>query len=241
MATFSFKLTSLNVDAWFPPDEPIEEQLIKNGTGIYTVSIFGRSVGYYLQVDSGDRVNPLRLGQAVRATGRDSDGKLISTAVMETTSTGNPALFKGPYQAALGGCPNCGSGATATPATGGALGVVVGGAPGAQFWAYISPSNNTSKWITSWKVTLSQGNWQNSITSANPQQMLQTPGLSGIFDVVVTASGPNMPEKQLSVQAGSNPNIGCNNNCASMVGIVSNETGTDAQYWTVWDAYCSRG
>jgi hypothetical protein len=102
MATFSYKLTHLQVDAHFPPTEPIEEQLIEGGTGVYTVSIFGRSIGYYLQVDSGARVNPLRLGQPVRARGRDPEGKPIITEVLETTGTGTPALFKGPYHAALG-------------------------------------------------------------------------------------------------------------------------------------------
>jgi hypothetical protein len=102
MATFSYKLTNLQVDAYFPPTEPLVEQLIQGGTGVYTVSIFGRSIGYYLQVDSGTRVNPLRLGQPVRARGTDPEGKPIITEVLETTSTGTPAMFKGPYHAALG-------------------------------------------------------------------------------------------------------------------------------------------
>jgi len=113
---------------------------------------------------------------------------------------------------------------------------------GAQFWAYISPSNNTSQYVTEWSVTLQQqdGNWQGTITSANPQQILQTPGLSGVFNVTVTASGPNMSERQLTPQAGSNPNVGCNSNCAAMVGIVADPGGGDAHYWTVWDAFCSQ-
>lgn len=111
---------------------------------------------------------------------------------------------------------------------------------GAQFWAYVSPQNNTSQNVTQWQVTIQQqdGNWSGTITSDNPEQMLQTPGLSGIFNVTVTASGPNMSEQQLTPQSGSNPNIGCNANCSAMVGIVSNEDGTSANYWTVWDALC---
>jgi hypothetical protein len=101
MANFSYKLTNLQVDGWFPRTEPLSEQIIKNGTGTYTISIFGQSIGYYLEVDSGTRVNPLRLGQAVRAHGTDPDGKPIVTEVLETTMIGNPAQFKGPYHAAL--------------------------------------------------------------------------------------------------------------------------------------------
>ncbi len=114
---------------------------------------------------------------------------------------------------------------------------------GAQFWAYISPSNNTGKAVTKWSVTISQAQskWQGTITSANPMEKLQTPGLSGEFDVVVVASGPQMPEHQLSVGPESPPNIGCNSNCAAMVGIVATPAGTDATYWTVWDAICERG
>lgn len=112
---------------------------------------------------------------------------------------------------------------------------------GAQFWAYISPQNDTSKNVTKWSVTLQQqdGNWSGTITSENPQQILKTPGLSGVFNVKVTASGPNMKEKELTPQQGSKPDVGCNDNCAAMVGIVSNADGTDANYWTVWDAICN--
>lgn len=112
---------------------------------------------------------------------------------------------------------------------------------GAKFWAYISPSNNTAKVVTKWSVTIQQrdGNWIGTITSDNPQQTLQTPGLSGIFNVIVVGSGPNMKPHQLQV-SGSPPDIGCNSNCASMVGIVANPEGTDATYWTTWDAYCER-
>jgi hypothetical protein len=113
---------------------------------------------------------------------------------------------------------------------------------GAQFWAYISPSNDTEKYVTQWSVTIQQqdGNWSGTITSDDPQQILQTPGLSGIFNVTVKASGPNFGEKQLSPQSGSQPNIGCNSNCAAMVGIVATPGGNDANYWTTWDAICDR-
>ena len=112
---------------------------------------------------------------------------------------------------------------------------------GAQFWAYISPQHSTSAHVTKWKVTIEQtdGNWIGSITSEDPYKTLQTPNLSGIFKVTVIASGPKMSEKQLTNLPESKPDIGCNSNCAAMVGIVSNEDGTDAHYWTVWDAFCN--
>ena len=117
MPTFSYKLTNLEVDGWFPPTEPLEEQLITGGTGVYTVSIFGRSIGYYLEVTSGTRVNTLRLGQAVRARGTDPDGKPVITEVLETTDTGAPAHFKGPYHAALGTDATAGAPAALASAT----------------------------------------------------------------------------------------------------------------------------
>ena len=112
---------------------------------------------------------------------------------------------------------------------------------GARFWAYISPMYDTAANVTEWSVTITQqdGNWTGTITSADPYAQLQTPHLSGMFNVTVTGSGPNMPEKTLGPQEGSSSHIGCNSNCASMVGIVStDESGTDAEYWTTWDAIC---
>jgi hypothetical protein len=111
---------------------------------------------------------------------------------------------------------------------------------GAQFWAYVSPQNNTQQNVTRWAVKLEQvgGNWTGTITSDDPYRTLQTPGLSGAFNVTVTASGPRFGQKQLTPQSGSQPNVGCNSNCAAMVGIVSSPDGTDANYWTVWDAIC---
>lgn len=113
---------------------------------------------------------------------------------------------------------------------------------GASFWAYISPQNNTDAVVTKWSVTLQQlnGNWTGTITSDNPTQQLQTPGLSGIFKVIVSASGPNFGPTTLAPKAGSQADIGCNSNCAGMVGIVATADGKGAEYWTVWDAYCSR-
>jgi hypothetical protein len=76
------------------------------------------------------------------------------------------------------------------------------------------------------------------ITSNDPYYSPQTPKLSGVFKVTVIAGGANMKYKKLQPQSGSRPNIGCNENCAAMVGIVCNQDGSDAEYWTVWDALC---
>ena len=118
--------------------------------------------------------------------------------------------------------------------------IALGG--GAQFWAYVSPQNETASRVPTWEVTLEQqdGDWTGTITSANPQQVLQTPGLSGTFSVKVVASGPEFGPSELSPQPGTQPEVGCNANCAAMIGIVANPTDIGARYWTVWDAMCSR-
>lgn len=118
---------------------------------------------------------------------------------------------------------------------------------GAQFWVYLSPQNDTSKMITKWQVTFSQGNWIGMISSENPTQQLQTPNLSGIFDIKVEMwSGSTNSWRQIPPQQGSTNEIGCNSNCASMVGIVADSTNPplgaiNAHFWTTWDAFCSRG
>ena len=112
---------------------------------------------------------------------------------------------------------------------------------GAQFWAYISPSNNTSSYVTTWKVTISTDDWAGTITSDNPTEQLKTPGLSGTFNVQVMAEGPEFSWQELTNVSWSPADIGCNSNCASMVGIVATEDGKGANYWTTWDAICQPG
>lgn len=90
------------------------------------------------------------------------------------------------------------------------------------------------------KIEQKDGNWVGSITSENPEKVLQTPGLSGEFLVTVKASGPNFDETTLEPEPYSKPDIGCNSNCAGMVGIVVTDDHAGARYWTVWDAVCSR-
>ncbi|MBY0573362.1 MAG: hypothetical protein K2P84_06740 [Undibacterium sp.] len=118
---------------------------------------------------------------------------------------------------------------------------------GAQFWVYISPQNNTVNVVKNWSVTFSQGNWMDSITSENPTKQIQTPNLSGLFDIKITEiDGSTNPPRVIAIppMAPSTNQIGCNSNCASMVGIVANETilygGPNATFWTTWDAVCRR-
>lgn len=115
---------------------------------------------------------------------------------------------------------------------------------GAQFWVYLSPTNDTSKMISKWRVTFSQGNWSGTISSDNPTQQLQTPNLSGIFEIKVELlSGSTGTWRQIPPQQGSNNEIGCNSTCSSMVGIVADSThpmpgAINAHFWTTWDALC---
>ncbi|MBP2619388.1 hypothetical protein [Chryseobacterium jejuense] len=118
---------------------------------------------------------------------------------------------------------------------------------GAQFWVYLSPQHDTAKMITKWRVTFSQGNWSDSISSDNPTKQIQTPNLSGIFEIKVELlSGSTGTWRQIPPQTGSHNEIGCNSNCASMVGIVADSTNPligaiNAHFWTTWDAMCRTG
>jgi len=115
---------------------------------------------------------------------------------------------------------------------------------GAQFWVYLSPQNNTAKMIQKWRVTFSQGNWNDYISSEDPTKQIETPHLSGLFDIKVELlSGSTGTWRQIPPQAGSNNEIGCNSNCASMVGIVADSINPlpgaiNAHFWTTWDALC---
>jgi hypothetical protein len=110
---------------------------------------------------------------------------------------------------------------------------------GAQFWVHISPQHGTEQYIQQWEVRFQSSDWTGSITSDNPQEILQTPGLSGVFEVIVIASGPTLPRTHLTPLPDSKPQIGCNGNCAAMVGIIAGADGGEAHYWTVWDALCN--
>lgn len=134
---------------------------------------------------------------------------------------------------------------TETLGTANSTGTLVVG-KGAQFWVYLSPQNDTAKMIQRWRVIFQQGTWSATISSDNPTEQIQTPGLSGIFDVSVEVmSGSTGTWREVPPQAGSSNQIGCNSNCASMVGIVADSTNPpigsiNAHFWCTWDAFCSR-
>ena len=113
------------------------------------------------------------------------------------------------------------------------------GSNGAQFWVHISPQHGTEQRFQEWSVTFRLGDWTGIISSDNPQEILQTPGLSGIFDVTVSVSGPATPTATLTPLPDSRPQIGCNGNCAAMVGIIAGAGEAESHYWTVWDALCN--
>ena len=77
------------------------------------------------------------------------------------------------------------------------------------------------------------------MTSAQPAQILRAAGVSGMFDVIVVASGPHMAEKQLVPLPGYRADVRCGAGCRAMVGIVAAPGGADAEYWTAWDAVCA--
>ncbi|BBM02903.1 hypothetical protein [Microbulbifer sp. GL-2] len=120
---------------------------------------------------------------------------------------------------------------------------------GAKFWVYISPENSTNKVVKGWSVTFSKGDWTGKITSDNPTAWVQAadPPLSGEFKVsVYEINYSTNPPIEIPVPPsnGSSNTIGCNRNCASMVGIVANETTTpgaaNSTFWTTWDAICKK-
>jgi hypothetical protein len=112
---------------------------------------------------------------------------------------------------------------------------------GAYFFVYLSPQGDTKDIVKTWTVTLTQGDWSGTISSDGPPN-LQTDGLSGDFDLRV--EWQPQPTEPLQVelepcegtQAGV---IGCNDNCASMIGILA-ESKEKACYWTTWDAFCKQ-
>jgi hypothetical protein len=73
--------------------------------------------------------------------------------------------------------------------------------------------------LTHWsaRITSRDGSWSGSITSEQPGEILQTPDLSGAFDVTVVASGPHMPEKQLAPLRESRADISCDSHHRAMV------------------------
>jgi hypothetical protein len=111
---------------------------------------------------------------------------------------------------------------------------------GAYFWIYLSPQHETEKVITDWTVTLTQGDKIWSIHSTDPEPTLKTLGGSGVFEVRVEWRNPETKVVQLlKPLPESKPEIGCNENCAGMIGLLAPGEGEEAGYWTVWDAFCN--
>lgn len=115
---------------------------------------------------------------------------------------------------------------------------------GAQFWAYISSQNHTDQVVTRWRIHLEHttSDWMGDITSDNPQTLLKTPGLFGVFNVTVTAAGPHLPEGKVKLLEDDppcyyRPDIACSPDNAGMIGIVATADGAQARYWTVSDAF----
>jgi hypothetical protein len=95
MANFTTKLTNVTVKKLFPKNEPLELVYITGATGSYTVSIFGTSIGYYLdEVTGGKRMNDLRIGDIAEANGTTEDGQTLHIAKLVCTNAGDTAAFK---------------------------------------------------------------------------------------------------------------------------------------------------
>ena len=94
-------LTDINVNVYFPPILPLEEPVIRQGTGVLLTFIDppvgGPATGrFILEVDSGTQVNKPRVGEVVVASGKDSDGRLVAIpGKLETLSVGPPTVFRG--------------------------------------------------------------------------------------------------------------------------------------------------
>src|ERR1700733_7161076 len=61
----------------YPPLSPPEPQPGPLSAGSLALPVVPRGVRYYLQVNGGNRTNPLRLGQLVLVIGTDDEKKLL--------------------------------------------------------------------------------------------------------------------------------------------------------------------
>lgn len=118
---------------------------------------------------------------------------------------------------------------------------VLGG--GAQFWGYLSGMYHSQEIITDFRIVLQHttSDWMGEITySSYKEGMLKTPDLEGKFTVTVYASGTTFAEKRLELlddpTIEHNPDIECRADNAGMIGIVADEDGKDAKYWTISNA-----
>ncbi len=121
-------------------------------------------------------------------------------------------------------------------------GLVLGG--GAQFWGYLSGQNHSLEIITDFRIVLQHttSDWMGEITySSYTEGMLKTPNLEGKFKVTVYAKGTTFEETRLEVADDPtiehNPDIMCRADNAGMIGIIADEDGKGAKYWTISNAY----
>ncbi len=110
---------------------------------------------------------------------------------------------------------------------------------GAEILGYSSPTNDTDKRFPDWKIEVSQGNYEDLITPYN--NPLQTPGLSGEFQVRVFVRCPETGEYLLWKDKEGNETgvVGVGENCIGMVIFYAlAETGCEGTYYTVYNAVC---
>jgi hypothetical protein len=108
-----------------------------------------------------------------------------------------------------------------------------------QFWAYLSPQNNSFKKIKNWRVIVSQENWSETITNENPDKKIEKKGLNGLVNVSVEiyCSRNNLWENLIPVDNSVNT-IEFNSRCISIVfGIfaekeIHSNQKTNAKFWT---------
>jgi len=111
---------------------------------------------------------------------------------------------------------------------------------GAEFVGYPSPHNNTINRFPEWRITMSQGNWQDEIVPGN--NPLHSPGLSGKFSVRVEVFCQEKGKFILwkDKQGNEIGSVECNENCNAMVIFyATDETGCAGEYYTVPNAVCS--
>lgn len=105
---------------------------------------------------------------------------------------------------------------------------------GAQFVLYVSSAVREAKPKAVFRAHLKQGDWSGTVSSDQSPPILKTDGMSGIFQLEVDYSEP--PAEFIATLVGPSE-IGCNENCFSMIEIGIGEDGK-LFYETTWDAAC---
>lgn len=108
-----------------------------------------------------------------------------------------------------------------------------------EFWAYLSPQNNSFKKIKNWRVIVSQENWSETITNENPNKKIEKKGLNGLVNVSVEiyCSKKNLWKNLIPVDDSTN-RIEFNSKCISIVFGIFAEKKADsnqkpkAKFWT---------